>query len=252
MDAAPRARRPLHHPARRPDDQTMNGPLSSHLTSRPLTPDLVHGALMLEPGPRGMQLHRVPAWARAQNWDGQLTMTEAQPAGVRVVLRSDGTVLELNALRTTVAYRSAPPRPDGAYDLLVDGVLTRQSSMDGGDVLTLDIGAASPEHLPGPVGTVRFEGLPPGEKTVQVWLPHNELTMLSRFAPMLRCRLSSSHGVGGCTTAAPSARAPTRPAPRRRGPLAQRPSMASRWSTSIRRRRAAGPLHRQSHARHAR
>jgi hypothetical protein len=156
----------------------MHGTLSSHLTDMPLTPDLVHGALELEPGPRGKQPHRLPAWARAQHADGQLAMTEAQPAGVRLVLRSHATVLEVDALRTTITYRGAPPRPDGVYDLLVDGVLAGQASIDGGDVLTLDIGATTPEHLPGPVGTVRFEGLPARDKTVEIWLPHNELTKL--------------------------------------------------------------------------
>ncbi len=72
-----------------------------------------------------MQPHRLPAWARAQNSDGQLAVTEAQPAGVRLVLRSQATVLELDALRTTVTYRGAPPRPDGVYELLVDGARAR-------------------------------------------------------------------------------------------------------------------------------
>jgi hypothetical protein len=114
------------------------------LVDAPLTPDLVHGALELEPGPRGLQPHRLPAWARAQNSDGQLAMSEAQPAGVRLVLRSRATAIELDVLRTTLAYRGAPPRPDGVYDVLVDGALTRQASVDGGDVLTLEMGTASP------------------------------------------------------------------------------------------------------------
>ena len=148
------------------------------LTDAPLTPDLVHGAVELEPGPRGLQPHRLPAWARAQNSDGQLAMSEAQPAGVRLVLRSQATAIELDALRTTLAYRGAPQRPDGVYDVVVDGALTRQASVDGGDVLTLEMGAASPEHQSGPIGTLRFDRLPPGDKTLEIWLPHNELTTL--------------------------------------------------------------------------
>lgn len=91
----------------------MHGPSSSHLTDTPLTPELAHGALELEPGPRALQPHRRPAWARAQKSEGQLTMAEAQPTGVRLVLRSQATALELDALRTTVTYRGAPPRRRG-------------------------------------------------------------------------------------------------------------------------------------------
>jgi hypothetical protein len=135
----------------------MIGTEHNALVDAPLTPDLVHGALELEPGPRGLQPHRLPAWARAQHSDGQLAMSEAQPAGVRLVLRSQATAIELDVLRTTLAYRGAPPRPDGVYDVLVDGALTRQASVDGGDVLTLEMGTASPEHQSGPVGTLRFD-----------------------------------------------------------------------------------------------
>jgi hypothetical protein len=80
-----------------------------------------------------MQPHRLPAWARAQNSDGQLAVTEAQPAGVRLVLRSQATVLELDALQTTVTYRGAPPRPDGVYELLVDGRHRRYRVATEGD-----------------------------------------------------------------------------------------------------------------------
>ena len=34
------------------------------------------------------------------------------------------------------------------------------------------------ETQPGPVGTVRFAGLPDRAKDVEIWLPHNEITEL--------------------------------------------------------------------------
>ncbi|WP_405715027.1 lipase [Streptomyces xanthophaeus] len=148
------------------------------LITTPLTADLLRGALDLERTDRGVLPHRLPARARAQCTDGQLAMAESQPSGVRVVLRTRATVIELDALRTKRAYLGAPPRPDGVYDLLVDGQLAGQASVNGGNVVTVDMATGSAELLSGPVGTVRFTGLPDRDKDVEVWLPYNETTEL--------------------------------------------------------------------------
>ncbi|MGW7105480.1 GDSL-type esterase/lipase family protein [Streptomyces xanthophaeus] len=149
-----------------------------HLITTSLTADLLRGALDLERTDRGVLPHRLPARARAQCTDGQLAMAESQPSGVRVVLRTRATVIELDALRTKRAYLGAPPRPDGVYDLLVDGQLAGQASVNGGNVVTVDMATGSAELLSGPVGTVRFTGLPDRDKDVEVWLPYNETTEL--------------------------------------------------------------------------
>jgi hypothetical protein len=146
--------------------------------STPITPDLVRGALDLESTPHGLQPHRLPARARGQNSDGQLAMAEAQPSGVRLAFRSNATAVELDTLRTKMAYRGAPPRPDGVYDLLVDGRLVAQAGVDGGNVLMTDLETGAAELLPGPVGTLRFTGLPHGPKSIEIWLPWNEITQL--------------------------------------------------------------------------
>ncbi|MER6203134.1 GDSL-type esterase/lipase family protein [Streptomyces sp. NPDC001586] len=144
----------------------------------PLTADLLRGALDLERTAHGVLPHRLPARARAQSTDGQLAMAEAQPSGVRVVLRTRATVIELDALRTKRAYVGAPPRPDGVYDLLVDGQPAGQASVTGGNLLTVDMATGSAETRTGPVGTVRFAGLPDRVKDVEIWLPYNETTEL--------------------------------------------------------------------------
>jgi hypothetical protein len=105
-------------------------------------------------------------------------MAEAQPSGVRLVFRTRATAVELDALRTKMAYQGAPPRPDGVYDLLVDGRPAGQAGVTGGNVLTVDMATGSAETRPGPVGTVRFSGLPDRVKDVEIWLPYNELTQL--------------------------------------------------------------------------
>lgn len=144
----------------------------------PIAPGLLRGAVELEPTGRGLLPHRLPAWARAQCADPQLAMVEAQPSGIRLVFRSRATAIELDTLRTRRVYAGAPPRPDGVYDLLVDGVLAGQSGGAGGNTLQIDMAAGSITTDPGPVGTVRFTGLPDRAKHIEIWLPHNEATEL--------------------------------------------------------------------------
>jgi hypothetical protein len=105
-------------------------------------------------------------------------MAEAQPSGVRLVFRTRATVVELDALRTKMAYQGAPARPDGVYDLLVDGRLAGQASVTGGNVLMVDMTTGTAENQPGPVGTVQFPGLPDRVKDIEIWLPYNEITQL--------------------------------------------------------------------------
>ncbi|MGW4290664.1 GDSL-type esterase/lipase family protein [Streptomyces sp. NPDC004673] len=147
-------------------------------TTTPLAADLVRGALELERTERGLLPHRLPARARAQCADPQLHLVESQPSGVRLVFRTRATAIELDTLPTKRAYLGVPPRPDGVYDLLVDGQLAGSASVIGGDTLTIDMATGAAERTPGPVGTARFTGLSAEDKTVEVWLPHNETTEL--------------------------------------------------------------------------
>ncbi|MBA8824656.1 hypothetical protein FHX42_002003 [Saccharopolyspora lacisalsi] len=158
-----------------PDSTT---PRATEWISTPITEDLLRGALELERTEHGVLPHRLPARARAQCPDGQLAMAESQPSGVRLVFRTRATAVELDTLRTKVGYRDIPPRPDGVYDLLVDGELAGQSGTTGGKVLLLDMATGGAETQPGPVGTVRFAELAARVKDVEIWLPHTEITEL--------------------------------------------------------------------------
>lgn len=144
----------------------------------PITSDIVRGALEWETTAHGVLPHRLPARARAQYSDPQLAMAEAQPSGVRLVFRSRATVVELDALGTKQVYTGAPPRQEGVYDLLVDGSLVDQASVSGGNTLTIDMTTGAVDKQSGPVGTLRFDGLPEREKEIAIWLPHNETTEL--------------------------------------------------------------------------
>ncbi|NYD43682.1 GDSL-type esterase/lipase family protein [Nocardioides panaciterrulae] len=148
------------------------------MITTPITPDLLRGAAELEDTGRGLLPHRLPAWARAQCADPQLAMAESQPSGVRLALRTRATVVELDTRPLKRVYAGAPPRPDGVYDLLVDGRLAGRVTAAGGDTLEIEMATGAAEHRPGPVATVRFAGLPDHVKDVEIWLPHNETTQL--------------------------------------------------------------------------
>ncbi|MFJ3672424.1 GDSL-type esterase/lipase family protein [Streptomyces sp. NPDC090106] len=152
--------------------------MSTRWTTTPITEDLLHGALDLEPTAHGVLPHRLPARARAQCADPQLLMAESQPSGVRLAFRTTATTVELDTLPTKRVYIGAPPRPDGPYDLLVDGRFTARATAPGGHVLTIDMTAGTTDHRPGTPTTVRFTGLPAHAKTIEIWLPHNETTEL--------------------------------------------------------------------------
>ncbi|MFH8463027.1 GDSL-type esterase/lipase family protein [Streptomyces sp. NPDC017991] len=166
-----------------PSENTSADPADSTVNwiSTPITADLLRGALDLERTEHGVLPHRLPAWVRAQYADGQLAMAESQPSGVRLVFRTRATAVELDTLPTKRVYTGAPPRPDGVYELLVDGILAGRGSVRDGNTLTVDMTTGSAELRTGPVGTVRFTGLPGSDgegKDVEIWLPHNETTEL--------------------------------------------------------------------------
>ncbi|MEV6738991.1 GDSL-type esterase/lipase family protein [Streptomyces sp. NPDC051104] len=152
--------------------------MNTHWITTPVTADLLRGALDLERTAHGVLPHRLPARARAQCADPQLALAESQPSGVRLAFRTRATAVELDALPTKRVYGGAPPRPDGVYDLLVDGHLAGRASVPGGHTLTIDMATGTAEHRPGQAVTLRFTDLPDRLKDVEIWLPHTETTEL--------------------------------------------------------------------------
>ena len=146
--------------------------------STPVTADLLRGVLEIEPTEIGVRLHRLPSWARAQGADAQLAMVETQPAGVRLVVATRSTWLELRARAARFAYRGLPARPAGVFDLVVDGGLLGQASLATASVTTADLATGAVETTVGEVEGLRFEDLPAGEKLIEIWLPHTETVEL--------------------------------------------------------------------------
>ncbi|GAA2708041.1 SGNH/GDSL hydrolase family protein [Actinoplanes palleronii] len=143
-----------------------------------ITPEMLRGAVEIERTARGLRPHRLPAAARAQTPDPQLAMVEAQPSGVRLVCRTAATTIELDAVPTRFGYRGVPARPDGVYDLVVDGRPTAQGSIPGGIRHTVDMATGATETTDSGPGTITFTDLPGGVKDVEIWLPHTETTEL--------------------------------------------------------------------------
>lgn len=148
------------------------------LITTPVTPDLLRGHLDVERTAHGLLPHRLPARARRQIPDEQLAMAEAQPSGVRLVFRTRATAIGLETLPTKRAYRGVPAPASGVYDLLVDGDPVARAGVPGGNTRVIDMTTGSAELHPGPPGTAWFRGLPARDKTVEIWLPHTEITEL--------------------------------------------------------------------------
>jgi lysophospholipase L1-like esterase len=148
------------------------------LLTTPITARLVRGCLELEETEDGLLPHRLPVWARAQNTDPQLATAEAQPSGVRLALRTRATRIELQTRPTKRVYAGFPPRPDGVYELVVDGHQTAHGAVTGGNTMTTDVQTGSVTTNPGPAGSVAFKGLSDEVKDIEIWLPHDEQTEL--------------------------------------------------------------------------
>lgn len=146
-----------------------------------VTADLVRGALELEQTDIGVRPHRLPSWAFAQGADAQLAMAESQPSGVRLVVATRASWLELRARASRFGYRGLPLRPPGVFDLVVDGELVAGSSLESADLTIVDPATGAVETVAGEVESLRFELPAPaaaggvrGEQVVEIWLPHNE------------------------------------------------------------------------------
>lgn len=93
-------------------------------------------------------------------------MAQSQPSGAR----PRATAVEPDVVPTERVYAGAPPRPKGVYELLVDGRLAGQAGATEGGTLTTGMASGTAQTCPGPVQTLRFTGLPDGEKDVETGL----------------------------------------------------------------------------------
>lgn len=156
------------------------------MINTPITPELLRGVAELESTDRGVRLHRLPAWVRSQFPDPQLLAMESQPSGVCLTFRTSATHVELHSHPTRLAYRGAT-RPRGRIDIMINGARTASDVLAGGDVIEVDLLSGETSATTGRSHTTTVTGVPPGEKQVEMWLPHNEsveLVALRSNAPL--------------------------------------------------------------------
>ncbi|GLY03958.1 GDSL-type esterase/lipase family protein [Actinoplanes sp. NBRC 101535] len=144
----------------------------------PITAELIRGAAELEETGRGVRPHRLPAWAREQGDDPQLSMVEAETSGVRLEFRTRASVIELEALPTRRGMIGMPQRPKGVYDLVVDGRLAGQATVDDATFISIDMTTGARTVTEAAPGTIRFGDLGDTLKDVVIWLPYLESTEL--------------------------------------------------------------------------
>lgn len=144
--------------------------------STPITESLVRGFVELEQTPFGVLPHRLPTKARAQFSDPLLTMVETEPSGLRLVFKTEATDIALDVLPIRRQITGVPPRPNGIYELYIDGQMTAQQSAIEASILRIDLSSGTTTREQGSVQTLQFSGLAYGEKLVEIWLPHNEIT----------------------------------------------------------------------------
>lgn len=130
----------------------------------------VAGVVELEATAGGILLHRMPAWARAQHNDIALSLVETMPSGARLEMVTDATCLELDVQLTLVQIGEL--RPPAGFEIVVEGQPVGTATTRTGTLIVVDQRTGAVEFEPGGPETIRFDGLPTGEKRVEVWLPH--------------------------------------------------------------------------------
>lgn len=147
------------------------------MITTPVSQAFIRGAEELEATRRGVRPHRLPMRVRDMFADQQLQSMEVQPSGVRVVVQTPARTIELVTHPKRIEYAGAA-RPRGAVDLVVNGELLATDRLGAGDAIQIDLATGASESVPGSPHVSQFENLPVGDKTVELWLPHNEAVEL--------------------------------------------------------------------------
>jgi hypothetical protein len=149
---------------------------------------LLHGAFDVECTDTGLIPLRIPARLAFQVPPGYSSEVFRMPSGVRLAFETEATALELDvaARRPVVDGGLELPEHACTFDLVVDGRMhaTRTIAEVGTRTLDLDGNVIGEERRR---TTVRFDGLPAGGKTVELWLPTPvvvELCALRADAPL--------------------------------------------------------------------
>ena len=130
------------------------------------------GVFDFDERPEGISPRRLPAWTRAQipqALDAMLRM----PSGVRMTFRTDAHEIRLSVQTTRLVTPPQAARPV-VFDLVVNSASPLSFSSDQGNTILLDRKNPNKfELVRGAAYEVVFSELSPGEKSCELWLPHN-------------------------------------------------------------------------------
>lgn len=137
------------------------------------SPVRMAGIAELDPTPDGATTQRLPAWARSQFMEAAIAAMSSMPSGGRMEMVTDTTAIELELHVTRIGYPGSDPSP-ATLDLVVDGELVATEATEEGDLFRLQLPPSTAFDVePGEATTIRFDGLAPRSKHVEVWLPHD-------------------------------------------------------------------------------
>lgn len=130
------------------------------------------GVFDFDERPEGISPRRLPAWTRAQipqAMDAMLRM----PSGVRMTFRTDAREIRLFVQTTRLVTPPQAARPV-VFDLVVNGASPLSFSSDQGNTILLDRKNPTKfELVRGAAYEVSFSDLSAGDKSCELWLPHN-------------------------------------------------------------------------------
>jgi hypothetical protein len=129
------------------------------------------GALDFDHTSTGLVPRRLPAWTRPQIPDILMDVVVQMPSGVRMRFDTTSTSIELDVMLTLLRQLPRELIP-ATFDLLVGGNLTKQAATTAGHLFTIGVGGTDDITFDeGEQTTIGFNGLPPGSKVIEIWLP---------------------------------------------------------------------------------
>ena len=134
------------------------------------------GALDYDFRPNGVSPRRLPAWTRAQV-PRVMDVIIRMPSGVRLVFQTNATEVAVSGLATNLVTPPEKKRPI-TMDLTCNGQTFTSENLDGNTILLDQKNPQKVELDRGEPSTWRFKNLPAGEKTCEIWLPHNAMIEL--------------------------------------------------------------------------
>ena len=135
-----------------------------------------HGALDFDDRGTGLAPRRLPDWTRAQLPQPMDVMVR-MPSGVRLRFATDSTTVGVSFLATNMTMPGRERRPV-VFNLETNGGLLRAESTSGNAIVVEPEAPGGFDLVRGEADTLLFDDLPSGDKTCELWLPHNAVVEL--------------------------------------------------------------------------